>query len=85
MVGLTLVFVKGSHCSVTHSARVKRLGSTYVPDEISVTSLALTVSASFSYPYYAPGARQGQLNAIAEAVVEWTRQTGKSRLIQALP
>jgi hypothetical protein len=32
----------------------------------------------FSYPYYAPGARQGQLNALAEAITDLTRSAAKS-------
>ena len=36
-----------------------------------VDSQWLTTGA-FSYPYYAPGARQGDLNGLAEAVAKWT-------------
>jgi hypothetical protein len=32
----------------------------------------------FSYPYYAPGATQGQLNALAEAITEHTRGAARS-------
>lgn len=30
-------------------------------------------TGAFSYPFYAPGANQGQLNAIAEAITHWAR------------
>ncbi|MGD2101476.1 MAG: DNA sulfur modification protein DndB [Acidimicrobiia bacterium] len=29
-------------------------------------------TGAFSHPYYAPGARQGDLNALAETIAEWT-------------
>lgn len=45
-------------------------------DRNKVTPLldeAWMATGAFSHPYYAPGARQGQLNTLVETITELTR------------